>query len=113
MSRLGPHRTFLLEPREEGEVKLPTDLLGINTVKYKYLTRFRIVNFGGLLPLPWTQLQLPASQLQLASSRCHRRNSIAFPLGLTAFLVASFAIRNRRNPLEIKDRDAFSSAVFS
>lgn len=37
MGRLGRHRTLLLEPRgEKEEVKLPTDLKGINTVKYKY-----------------------------------------------------------------------------
>jgi CRP/FNR family transcriptional regulator, cyclic AMP receptor protein len=38
MGSLGRHRTFLVEPRGNGdELKLPTDLKGINTVKYKYL----------------------------------------------------------------------------
>jgi len=37
MGRLGRHRTFLLEPRgKNDEAKLPTDLTGINTVRYEY-----------------------------------------------------------------------------
>jgi CRP/FNR family cyclic AMP-dependent transcriptional regulator len=37
MGKLGRHRTFLVEPRDTGdELKLPTDLKGINTIKYKY-----------------------------------------------------------------------------
>jgi CRP/FNR family transcriptional regulator, cyclic AMP receptor protein len=35
MGRLGRHRTLLVEPRGE-EIKLPTDLAGINTITYKY-----------------------------------------------------------------------------
>lgn len=36
MGRLGRHRTFLVEPRDDnGGLKLPTDLKGINTVRYK------------------------------------------------------------------------------
>ncbi len=34
MGRLGRHRTILMEPRGE-EVKLPTDLSGINTITYR------------------------------------------------------------------------------
>ena len=34
MGRLGRHRTFLIEPRNE-EMKLPTELAGINTITYK------------------------------------------------------------------------------
>ncbi len=37
MGRLGRHRTFLIEPRNE-EVKLPVELAGINTVTYKLRT---------------------------------------------------------------------------
>jgi predicted nucleotide-binding protein len=35
MGRLGRHRSLLVEPRGE-EIKLPTDLAGINTITYKY-----------------------------------------------------------------------------
>lgn len=35
MGRLGRHRTLLVEPRGE-EIKLPSDLAGINTITYKY-----------------------------------------------------------------------------
>jgi predicted nucleotide-binding protein len=35
MGRLGRHRALLVEPRGE-EVKLPSDLAGINTITYKY-----------------------------------------------------------------------------
>ncbi len=34
MGRLGRHRTFLVEPRRE-EVKLPSNLAGINTITYR------------------------------------------------------------------------------
>jgi CRP/FNR family cyclic AMP-dependent transcriptional regulator len=34
MGRLGRHRTFLLEPRND-EIKLPAELAGINTIAYK------------------------------------------------------------------------------
>ncbi len=37
MGRLGRHRTLLVEPRDEHQIKLPTDLKGINTVKYRYV----------------------------------------------------------------------------
>ncbi len=35
MGRLGRHRSLLVEPRGE-EIKLPSDLAGINTITYKY-----------------------------------------------------------------------------
>ena len=35
MGRLGRHRALLVEPRGE-EIKLPTDLAGINTITYRY-----------------------------------------------------------------------------
>jgi predicted nucleotide-binding protein len=35
MGRLGRHRTLLVEPRGE-EIKLPSDLAGINAITYKY-----------------------------------------------------------------------------
>jgi CRP/FNR family cyclic AMP-dependent transcriptional regulator len=35
MGRLGRHRTFLIEPRHE-ELKLPSELAGINTITYKF-----------------------------------------------------------------------------
>lgn len=35
MGRLGRHRSLLVEPRGE-EIKLPSDLSGINTITYKY-----------------------------------------------------------------------------
>jgi predicted nucleotide-binding protein len=35
MGRLGRHRALLVEPRGE-EIKLPSDLAGINTISYKY-----------------------------------------------------------------------------
>ena len=35
MGRLGRHRSFLLEPHGE-QVKLPSDLSGINVVTYRY-----------------------------------------------------------------------------
>jgi len=34
MGRLGRHRTFLIEPRHE-EIKLPSELAGINTITYR------------------------------------------------------------------------------
>jgi CRP/FNR family cyclic AMP-dependent transcriptional regulator len=38
MGRLGRHRSLLVEPRGE-EIKLPSDLAGINTITYKYDAR--------------------------------------------------------------------------
>jgi predicted nucleotide-binding protein len=35
MGRLGRHRSLLVEPRGE-EIKLPSDLVGINTITYKF-----------------------------------------------------------------------------
>lgn len=37
MGRLGRHRTFLVEPIGHDETRLPSDLMGINTVKYKHV----------------------------------------------------------------------------